>query len=135
MMGRLGCVVVLFCTALTELTHAQTDAQQMDAHDVMHEMFDNPPPPPLSSSSSSRLLSPAAPVVGLRGRLSTPSTPTSTSSLAPPTTTTSPVFNGPPRFAQQTVATTAKGIGPCSCDFLSGVDATNPVGSTASCAP
>ena len=26
-------------------------------------------------------------------------------------------------------------IGPCSCDFLSGVTATKPVGSTADCAP
>lgn len=123
-MDCIGCVVILFCNALAL-------AQQMDARNVMHEMFDNPSPPPLSFSSS-RLMSPAAPVVGLRGSLSTP---TSTPSIAPPTTNASPVFNGPPRFAQETVATKAKGIGPCSCDFLSGVDATNPVGSTASCAP
>lgn len=49
-------------------------------------------------------------------------------------------FDGPIRFAEagvgdQSRSTTKGSIGPCSCDFLSGVSATKPVGSTPKCAP
>jgi hypothetical protein len=80
----------------------------MDAKDVMHEMFDSSTPP-INTIDTTR---------SLRGQKTT----TNKKGL-PPTV----------RFAQEQVTTTA--IGPCSCDFLSGVTDTKIVGSTANCAP
>jgi hypothetical protein len=97
---------------------------QMDAHDIMNQMFASPPP---TTSFSS----------GLRGSSSSKKIDTSPVQTSPASLMINPMSTE--RFVQQSMETKetakTKAIGPCSCEFLSGVDATNPVGSTADCAP
>ena len=98
----------LILSLLLHLTNA------MNAKSVMHEMFDSPPSPIQSTSPIPVKFGPNQ----LRGSSNPSHHPHILSTV---------------RFAESKITTTA--IGPCSCDFLSGVTATKPVGSTANCAP